>query len=126
MLREITATRQNNDNLRMRWFTDSDMDLYIWFKKSDIESFQLTYDKQGDEHAINWEQGGRFSHSCVDSGETLAYMQYKMSPILMPDGSLDAIDVAHKFLLSSNNLEKTIIEFIYARLLEYPQLNENP
>lgn len=126
MLREIPATRQNNPDIRKRWFTDSDMDLYIWLKNDAPASFQLTYNKQDKEHAINWNSHTGFSHNRVDSGEEVAHLKYKMSPILLPDGNFDAPDTAHKFLRASKNIDGTIADFTYARLLEYPEHHGKP
>ena len=127
MLREIAATRQDDTGTRKRWFTDSDMDLYIWLKDDTPVRFQLTYNKQDKEHAINWDSNNGFSHNCVDSGEENTGQKYKMSPILLPDGEFDATSTAAEFLLASENIDKTIASFTYERLIEYqPQYNKIP
>lgn len=119
MLREITTIRTFSTN-RRRWFSDADMDLYIWFHNQVPVQFQLTYNKQQDEHAISWDNTSGFRHNRVDDGEHTV-SDYKMSPILLADGEFDAITVARKFLLASDYLDATLADFIYARLIEYPQ-----
>jgi hypothetical protein len=121
MLREILATRQDNPDIKKRWFTDSNMDLYIWLNNETPVNFQLTYNKQDKEHAINWNNNTGFSHNRVDSGETTTHLKYKMSPILLPDGDFDYPITAAKFLQASENIDRAIADFTYARLLEYPE-----
>jgi len=120
MLREITATRQNSTDTQKRWFTDSDMDLFVWHINGEPVRFQLGYNKQANEHAINWNSTTGFSHNSVDSGDEITPSKYKMSPILLPDGEFDALAIAAEFLQASKNIDETISDFIYARLLEYP------
>ena len=120
MLREITSTRQNGNHLNKRWFTDSDMDLFIWFNNQAPTRFQLSYDKRGEEHAITWDSESGFSHNRVDTGEQQPVSKYKMTPILLPDGEFDAATIAREFLQASEKIEESLADFIYARLLEYP------
>ena len=119
MLREISFLRQNGALRKKRWFTDSDMDLFVWFTRQVPVRFQLSYNKRDREHAINWNSETGFSHNRVDSGETYPD-NYKMSPILLKDGKFDATDTARKFLMASEDIDATLADFIYARLLEYP------
>jgi hypothetical protein len=119
MLREISSIRQNSKHMKKRWFTDSDMDLFIWFSQQTPTRFQLSYNKRGYEHAITWDIETGFTHNRVDTGEQLQF-KYKMTPILLPDGEFDAATVARDFLQASENIEESLADFIYARLLEYP------
>jgi hypothetical protein len=123
MLREIPATYQNNPNTRKHWFTDSDMDLFIWHENEAPVRFQLSYNKQASEHVLNWNSDTGFSHNRIDTGEDRAHLKYKMSPILLPDAADDSKtqDLARKFLQASNNVQTSTADFIYARLLEYPK-----
>ena len=120
MLREISATRQNRMRPRKRWFTDADMDLFIWLNQQVPTHFQLSYNKHGHEHTISWGIRTGFSHYSVDDGEQFLHAKYKMTPILIADGAFDAATVAHNFLHASDNIEESLADFIYARLLEYP------
>ena len=120
MLKEIFATRQNSRYLMKRWFTDSSMDLFIWFRNQAPVRFQLSYNRHGDEYAINWNTNTGFSHSRIDPGEQFDPLKYKMSPILLADGEFDALTTARTFLRASKNIEESLADFIYARLFEYP------
>jgi len=120
MLREISSTRQNSNYRKKRWFTDSDMDLFIWSNQQAPVRFQLSYNKRGHEHAITWGIESGFCHNSVDTGEQFLHFKYKMTPILVADGDFDAATVASDFLRASENIEASLADFIYARLLEYP------
>lgn len=82
--------------------------------------FQLSYNKQGHEQAITWNTETGFTHNRVDTGEQFSHFTYKMTPILVADGAFDATTVACNFLRASENIEASLADFIYARLLEYP------
>lgn len=120
MLREISSTRQNSKHMKKRWFTDSDMDLFIWFRHQVPVRFQLSYNKRSQEHAITWDNATGFSHNRVDSGEQENRLKYKMTPILLEDGNFDAPTIARNFLRASDNIEELLADFIFARLLEHP------
>lgn len=120
MLREISSTRQNSEHTTKRWFTDSDMDLFIWFNHETPARFQLSYNKRALEHALTWDIKSGFNHYRVDDGEQQSLFKYKMTPILLADGEFDAATVARSFLRSSENIEESLADFIYARLLEFP------
>jgi hypothetical protein len=120
MLREISPIRQTRNKRKKRWFTDADMDLFIWFSEQAPVRFQLSYNKRGQEHAITWDIETGFCHNSVDTGEQGLYFRYKMTPILEADGVFDAATVARNFLRASENIEESVADFIYARLLEYP------
>jgi len=123
MLREISFVRQKNSSeiglCKKRWFSNLDMDLFVWFNQQTPVRFLLAYNKSGDEHAISWNNETGYRHDQVDSGETCPG-KYKMSPILLPDGEFDAPDLARKFLIASENISPSLADFIYARLLVYP------
>ena len=119
MLREISAVRQIQGEPHRRWFTDEHFDLVIWDEESHIVGFQLCYDKTQGERAVTWKEGSGFSHNAVDSGEDRPG-RYKASPILTADGSFDAGTVASQFLGHSGNLDGGSCEFIYTKLLGYP------
>lgn len=120
MLREIKDVRQIKDEPHRRWFTDEHFDLVIWDQETDIVGFQLCYDKSRGEHALTWKAETGFSHNSVDSGEDRAG-RYKGSPILVLDGSFDPQRVAAIFRGHSGDLDAKSCDFIYLKLLEYPQ-----
>jgi hypothetical protein len=120
MLREIKDVRQIKDEPRRRWYTDEHFDLVIWDAEDEIIGFQLCYDKNENERALTWKPDSGFSHHGVDGGEDRAG-RYKASPILVIDGSFDSARVAAVFLGHSGVLDAKSSDFIYLKLLEYPQ-----
>lgn len=119
MLREIRPVLQNSRPAIRRWFTDADMDLFIWFNNQVPVKFQLSYDKRELEHAISWDSERGFIHSRIDDGEDWPN-RYKMTPLMAGNGRFDAGRVARNFLMASEFMDPTLADFIYARLLEYP------
>ena len=74
-----------------RWFSSREIDLVFWTDQSDsIVAFELYYDKNVDEHVLIWRDGKGFTHLAVDDGEQQPVLDYKQSPILIPDGRFDA------------------------------------
>ena len=123
MLHEISNIKQHSQRQIKRWFADNDMDLFVWFSAQAPIGFQLSYNKQSNEKAICWESGKGFQHYSVDSGE-IEPIKYKMSPLYSSDGDFDTYAIARAFLHNSEHIETTLADFIYARLLEYPEPNE--
>ncbi len=119
MLREIKDVRQVKDEPHRRWFSDEHFDLVIWDEEADIVGFQLCYDKAHSERAVTWKVESGFRHNGVDSGEGRAG-RYKGTPILVADGSFDAGTVAAQFLGHSGGLDAKSFDFIYMKLLGYP------
>jgi hypothetical protein len=119
MLREITAIRQNSSEQQRRWFTDAEMDLFIWFCDQIPTGFQLSYGKGGIERSISWKRDTGFSHHCVDDGENRPG-RYKMTPIMLDQPETNIRMLARDFLAASEALDPALADFIYARLLEYP------
>ncbi|MGE5626111.1 MAG: hypothetical protein ACM3ZT_11255 [Bacillota bacterium] len=120
MLREIADVRQIDGEPLRRWFTDEHFDLVIWVnERRDIVGFQLCYDKTNSERALTWRADSGFSHNAVDSGEKPAG-RYKATPILAADGAFEPESVAAKFLGQSGVLDSRSCDFIYLKLLEYP------
>ena len=120
MIREIKNVKQKVHGQFRRWFTDEDMDLFVWFKNHVPVSFQLSYNKQGQEKAICWNTEDGFQIYTVDNGESNP-LEYKMTPLYQPDIDFRSHEVARSFLLKSEYLEPSLADFIYARLLECPQ-----
>lgn len=118
MLREISAARQNSDR-KKRWFTDTDMDLFVWFENQVPIAFQLSYDKRELEHALSWSYDAGTTHSRVDNGEN-AVQRYKQAPMLRQNTDFNLMQVARNFLSNSTLMETSLADFIFARLLEQP------
>ena len=123
MLHEISNVKQKARSQDRRWFTDNDMDLFVWFSRLNPIGFQLSYNKQSNEKAVCWETDKGFQHYRVDSGE-IEPIKYKMSPIYAAEDDFDTYAIAREFLHNSEHIENTLTDFIYARLLEYPSTNE--
>jgi len=120
MLHEITRLRQSNRQLQKRWFTDTEMDLFVWSRESVPVRFQLAYDKKNREHVISWDIYNGFRHYAVDTGEGLPD-RYKKTPILIDvDAYQNMANIARNFLVACEDIEIGISDFIYARLIEYP------
>lgn len=119
MFHEISNVKQKSQVQLRRWFTDNDMDLFVWFSRHAPIGFQLSYNKQIGEKAIYWEIDNGFQHYSVDSGD-VEPIKYKMSPLDSIDDDFDTYTIARAFLHNSEHIETTLADFIYARLLEYP------
>jgi hypothetical protein len=121
MFYEITGIRQTKRNLKKRWFTCSDMDLYVWLHQEAPVRFRLSYNKGSNEKAICWNHEQGFQHYAINTGESFPD-KYKQTPIL-----LDTCDhhelttIARNFVAASKKLETGLSDFIYARLMEYPE-----
>lgn len=120
MLREIVNVRQIKDEPRRRWFSDEHFDLVIWNNATqDIVGFQLCYDKPQGERVVTWKVENGFNHNAIDDGENRPG-RHKAAPILVGDGSFDPEIVAAKFMGHSGSLDSRSCDFIYLKLLEYP------
>ena len=119
MLREISRFRNYGGCANRRCFTDSDMDLYVWFKHQEPTRFHLAYNKQGRTHSISWDNDFGFDLQHFDAVEFLAVM---LGLPVAPDSVKDisASLLANRFLRGSEKIEPWLADFIYARLLEYP------
>ena len=123
MLHEIRAIRQNNRSLRRRWYHDHDMDLFVWLREGEPVRFQLSYDHSGDEKMVCWDYHHGVRHYRVDNGERPAG-RYKMSPVLVDtDDHFNPEQLARQFLAASENMQASLADFIYARLMACPSQN---
>jgi len=124
MLYEIPHPRQSNRHHKKRWFTSCDMDLFVWFSDDAPIRFQLSYDKQKEEKAINWNFDLGFRHYRLDNGETIPNNypgRYKQTPILIDlCDQQNLANIARNFLAASQNIDTGIADFIYARLMAHP------
>jgi hypothetical protein len=103
------------------------MDLYVWFRDQVPERFHLTYNKQGHTQSISWNIETGFDQWRFAQVEALAAM------LGFPDmldffyihdtGNTHASKLAYQFLHASEKIAPWLADFIYARLLEYPDRN---
>jgi hypothetical protein len=127
MLNEISRFRNYGGCSDRRLFTDSDMDLYIWFNEGVPERFHLTYNKQGYSHSVSWNNETGFSQQRFAQIKALTMMtsfSHMLDPFFIQDeGGTPASVLAYRFLHASNKITPWLADFIYARLLEYPGHN---
>jgi len=122
MLHEISSLRQSDHSLVKRWFSSSQMDLFIWYHRKVPVKFQLSYNMNLDERAISWDFHHGFRYYKVDSGETHP-SKYKKTPILHGICSQKNLSaVARGFLAISSHIDAGVSDFIYAYLMAYPAL----
>jgi hypothetical protein len=119
MMNETKNVRQINGEPRRRWFWSDFFDLIVWFKdESDIIGFQLCYDKNRYQRVLTWKRDAGYSHDRIDDGEGTPG-RYKATPILAADGIFEEERIAGLFKEDSQQIEKQIADFIYAKILEY-------
>lgn len=116
MLQEIASTHRANHRKPKRWFTDANMDLFVWFEEQRPVCFQLSYKQQQQEHSISWHINAGLSHTLINHQTS-----YPANDDFNPS------HIARDFLRASNNIETALADFIFARLIEYPhQLDIRP
>lgn len=121
MLREIKPVKRSQSPVTRRWFTDTDMDLFVWFHDQMPIKFHLSFGKRDTEYALSWRYQHGLSDCRVDAGESQCG-RYKMSPLLLGGAAFNVVQLARDFLVASEAMETSLADFIYARLLEHPRL----
>ena len=121
MLKESEKAKRDSGKSNRRWFSDETFDLIIWFSIDDnITGFQLCYRKGSEERALTWFKDLGYSHDRVHDGEGIP-SHYKMSPILVPDGTFNKNNVLDLFVKESKKIDQNIINFVSQKIREYPQ-----
>lgn len=118
MLREMKFPRKPIRTYR-RWFTDSDMDLYVWFIGERPVRFHLAWNKRGRIQSISWNSESGFNDSRLDLFELLLLVA-GASPLRQNNTEFNIAVLANRFLRNCEHIEPTLADFIYARLLEFP------
>lgn len=120
MLQEISSTHRSSHHRSKRWFTDSNMDLFIWFENKILVCFQLSYNKQQQEISLSWHIETGFTHNLVKS--TKYHTIHGASATTLSEGEhgLDTASIAREFLQASDQIEVSLADFIFARLIEVP------
>ena len=124
-LYEISHIRQSNRSLNKRWFTCREMNLIVWFRRNVPVSFQLTFNKNAQEHTINWAQQRGFSLYLNNSAEKEFFQQQKSPLLVNYCDQKDMVIIRRNFLVACEHIEVGITDFIYARLMEYPKIHAN-
>lgn len=124
MLNEISRFHHYAGHANRRFFSDSDMELYIWFNKEVPVRFHLTYNKRGCSRSLSWNTETGFERTRLAQIEAVA-LAMGVSQLLDPLFSTDSQDIpgsvlARRFLHASEQIAPWLADFIYARLLEYP------
>lgn len=116
-LSEIRHTRQVPGEPHRRWFSSDTLDLIVWLDAHDAPiGFQLCYDKLDRERALTWRAAGHtLTHMAVDDGESTG-LAHKATPILVPDGALDAPRLLELFSAASSELPSPIRACVLAQL----------
>ncbi|RKZ81684.1 MAG: hypothetical protein DRR19_21820 [Candidatus Parabeggiatoa sp. nov. 1] len=120
MLKEYCLTQ--DDKNRKRWFQDDYFDLFTWEDETgQMTSFQLCYDRLGNERVISWDCNRGFGHHRVDDGEASPHKN--MTPVFIRNGFFSYHEVNPKFAQSSKQISQDISRFIMQKLDEYVQQN---
>ena len=122
MLKEYKYVRQIEGEAKRRWFTDEYFDLIVWFDYTNntVLGFQLCYDIAHKHRALTWQKHSGYTHHRVDDGENRPG-KMKATPILVADGLFEYHKIAEEFKKASKHLEKSLSEFIYDKLVQYPK-----
>jgi hypothetical protein len=86
--------------------------------------FQLCYCEGADEKALTWRDHVGFTSNRVDDGESRPGRP-KMTPILVPDGSVDASTLLREFREQGTEIDPAIVAFVSRKLEEYAD-NQGP
>ena len=120
MLQEIASTHRANHRKSKRWFTDSNMDLFIWFKNQRPVCFQLSYNKRQHEYSISWHVDVGLGHSLIKPEERHTKYHMPGSASSESKRQFNSTCIARDFLQASNYIQTSLADFIFARLIEYP------
>lgn len=121
MLYEIKNIRQYKDEPERRWFYDREVDLTVWFNKTnEIVGFQLCYDKTQNQHALTWYEDSGYQHNRVDDGESIGSIgRFKGTPILFRDGNFDGQRISDIFAQKSQDIPRQISVFVSDRIASF-------
>ena len=98
--------------------SDDYLDLIVWYERSNaIRGFQLCYGKPQQERALTWLKNRGFTHTQIDSGEENP--EANRTPILLPDGSFPTEQVTREFGQRSEQLPKSLRNFVLTRLRQF-------
>ncbi len=115
LLREINASQEPEQELRRRWFTCPEADLYTWQDADGrIHGFELCYGKPHGERSLRWGSGAGFRQTGIDDGEARPWK--KASPIAVADGIADLAAVALEFERLGAGIDPGVYRFVLTRL----------
>lgn len=94
------------------------------FPEGAIVGIQLCYETgTNDEHALTWVKDHELSHMRIDDGENRPG-KYKMSPILVADGTFDADELLGIFEPASGGLEEAVSKAVRDVIRAYAHANK--
>ena len=121
MLVEMKNVRQRPEEGSRRWFADDEFDLIVWYShEGDLLGFQLCYDKRGSERAFTWKTDGSFTHSRVDSGDSIL-SGMKKTAVLVADGTPEVQIVAEAFRKAAREIDPSIVKLVVDHLARFPE-----
>jgi hypothetical protein len=119
-LTELADVQQQPRGPRRRWFRSANEDLIVWYAHNgSIVGFQFCYDRRGTERALTWKKDQGYSHDRVDDGEAVG-LAHKRTPILVADGEFNADTVLQVFMEAAHTMPRDIVDFVSAKLKNYP------
>lgn len=117
LLQEIREIRQIEGEPRRRWFSDSVLDIYVWYDGDDaVIQFQICYDKGPGEQALTWKKDEGILHHSVDDGESGIY-RMKSTPVIVADTRYDPARIVDLLKQHGGKLEHDLYEFILFHLV---------
>jgi len=118
----IELQQKQAEDASRRWFYSPTLDLIAWFDEAGLlTGFELYYDKQADAHMLAWKAGSGFAHFAVDDGEQKPVGEHKQTPLLVPDGRVDAVRILQLFQSVCADLPADISQFVQERLAQFPR-----
>lgn len=118
MLVEYHLTQQTSEQAYRRWYQDEYFDLFVWQDESEkITSFQLCYDRSGEERVLVWDNERGFEHYQIDDGEFSPCKN--MAPVFLSPTSFSRSEVIPQFDRASIMIIPAISQFIMQKLVEY-------
>jgi hypothetical protein len=119
VLIEQIGVKQTQGEARKRWFASSYFDLIVWQEdEGSIAAFQLCYEREGNEKALEWREPKGLSSYVVDEGEG-PEKKLKASPVLIPGGTIDLSGLIERFVLEAKGIDKGVSSFVLAKLWKF-------
>ena len=116
---ELKNSSASSSEGSRRWFTSATSDLIVWYEGERIRRFEFCYDKTRSEHAFVWKAGDQVRHLEVDDGEQSQEINYKESPIYVPDGDVNSDQVQRELSKLRDSIPTEIYSFVEEKVLEY-------
>lgn len=124
---EISRSRNCDGRTNRRSFTESDMDLHLWFRDRTPEDCHPGHNKPGYTGSISWnsETGfGRWPCARIETPAALPGFPNTLDFYSIHDtGDTHASKLTHPLLHASENIAPGPAGLIIARLLERPDRN---